>query len=1596
MKKKYFTIASALIMVGTLVSVPAENNLKDLPGVGRIVNTTAANQSPVSNNAVAAPDRTAINGETSGYKASKTEPNDGNPVQQPISKTAEAFAVTPELKSIPEAMNGATTFAGAAAFLAEAKTNKAEAARIFPFVWAENPSFENPPPALSRARSESLAPQAMPTPSLTIEGISGTDVYNIYNNALAPPSMVGDAGLNHYVQAVNHDLFRIYDKATGAPVTGITRMSTLFSGFPLNNICRRNGDVFFTPRWELMVNYDPPADRWIISRFGADRDICIAVSQTGDPTGSWYIYHFKMPENRAAQRSLIGVWTDGYYFSTRECVPGVCDTHTNGFFAFNREKMISGDATANFVYFSRPASSDSMPLPADIDGYAPPPAAVPQTFFEMDADEFGAGRTDSLLSYEFVPNYANPASSTLTAKPAVPVAAFDARYHNIEQPPNTLDSMLFSQGGALMYRVAYRNLGSVGNPVNSYVMNWTVNVSGVAPTSSAAYQAAPRWTELRRDGAGALSVFDQGTHAPDPDPTPPETRGNAGRNRWLGSIAQDNQGNLALGFSRSGPKTGQFADIVWAGRTGGQTAAGVMNEGEATMHASTGVQRTSEWGWYSVMSVDPADDCTFWYNNEYRTAENEQTSPLPFFRWNTRIGKFKFPSCAAAPKGQIAANVTYCGTGAPANNARVAANAGNFIRTTAANGNLISNIIAAPGNYTVSAVKDNLLPASTAAANATVVNGSVTHVNLCLNGVDVDATTAAITSESCAINNAADPGETMTVNLGLKIVEGNPTSNLTATLLPTGGVTSPSAPQNYGSLNTNGTPTTRSFTFTVAQNVIPETNITLTLALTDGSSNLGTVTYKIPVGRKDLPGQSFDYTGDTVVIPAQEERTIPLNVSGVTGTIQDLDFVITEKAASPSNFPGIAHTRIGELELNLTSPQGTTVRLMYFMNGITGINGGCISDNIVNTTLDDSATVSIDDACPGESETSGPLTGRFKPDSPLSAFNGENPNGTWTLRVTDYVATHFGALHAYRLVFKPFEPETCSGGGNCAQAPSGMVGWYPGEGSADDISPVTNNGTLMNGATFATGMVGQAFSFDGVNDFVQMPSNAAQDPTTTATLDAWVKFNQTPSQAGRHMEFISKGSFGSDFDLGAPTDDKFYLYISGGLNVGSTTVIQPDVWYHVAGTWDATGLKMYVNGVLENTNSTPNITRTAQPTRPLTIGNGSEFDRNQRWFSGLIDEAEIFNRALSASEIQAIFNAGGAGKCKPGTGSGLEADVAYRTTGDASIFSNDVVQVRRFLNTADTPNPNTNEFQRADSAPFNTKGDGAIQANDVVQARRYLNTADPVQTAGGPTAPTANRESIAATPDTGKSQAETPEGDPRRLYVESTATSAGQMVTVNIRVDSQFGDEAEYGFAVNYDPAVLISSNPPAIGTGNAGAAIRDCVVNPVGRINCSVGAFPNNNPASSNMGIGEISPGTNQILITVTFTVAANASPGITNVTLSNVNASNDAAQSLSISSQNGTVTINAPTAATVTVGGRVLSGTGRGIARAQVALTDGKGERRIAVTNQFGYFRFEEVRAGESYIFEVKAKRYRFADNPRVLFIGGDYGELNFTASP
>ena len=342
---------------------------------------------------------------------------------------------------------------------------------------------------------------------------------------------------------------------------------------------------------------------------------------------------------------------------------------------------------------------------------------------------------------------------------------------------------------------------------------------------------------------------------------------------------------------------------------------------------------------------------------------------------------------------------------------------------------------------------------------------------------------------------------------------------------------------------------------------------------------------------------------------------------------------------------------------------------------------------------------------------------------------------------------------------------------------------------------------------------------------------------------------------------------------------------------------------------------------------------------------------------------------------------------------GFEGDVAARPVGDGSILSNDVVQVRRFLNGTHTPDPSVNEFQRADSFPFAEKGDGAINSADVVQTRRYQNGTSPQQTAGGPLQAGGKPEALTSEDKKTGVESKSPEGNPREVRVESATASAGQMVTVNILVNA-VGNESEYGFILSYDQTKL--SNP-VIGAGTAGASVRSCNTATAGTINCSVGGFPNNQAGSSDMGIGEIATGNNQILITVTFTVSPMAPPGTTPLSLSNVNASSDAPQLFMPTATNGTVTILAPTAAAVSVSGRVLTAQGRGLRNARLTLTNTTtGEVFYARSGISGAYRFENAEAGQSYILIVTAKRYNF--NPNTLFIN-PFNELtgvDFTESP
>ena len=213
--------------------------------------------------------------------------------------------------------------------------------------------------------------------------------------------------------------------------------------------------------------------------------------------------------------------------------------------------------------------------------------------------------------------------------------------------------------------------------------------------------------------------------------------------------------------------------------------------------------------------------------------------------------------------------------------------------------------------------------------------------------------------------------------------------------------------------------------------------------------------------------------------------------------------------------------------------------------------------------------------------------------------------------------------------------------------PAGMVSWWPGDGHTGDIVD-GNHGTLTGDATFAPGMVGQAFSFDGAGDFVIVPDSSSLNPTEAITVDFWVFVTATQGE----RDIVSKDGESSDrqYLVSAASSNRFRAHISvvgtaTFQNFDGATLVLLNTWCHVAMTYDGATLKLYVNGVLDGSMpvSGPIITTT----QPVRIGGGSPPGTNPWYSPGLIDEVEIFNRALSGAEIQSIYDAGSAGKIKP-------------------------------------------------------------------------------------------------------------------------------------------------------------------------------------------------------------------------------------------------------------------------------------------------------------------------------------------------------------
>ncbi len=448
-----------------------------------------------------------------------------------------------------------------------------------------------PDPALQ----SSAGPTVATTPGLNFLGLgNGFPGFTVDS---APPDTNGAVGATQYVQWVNES-FAVFDKATGKLIYGPVPGNTLWSGF--GGGCQNNNDG------DPIVQYDKAANRWIMTQFSVSTKPylqCVAVSKTFDATGSWYRYAFQMPN--FPDYPKLGVWPDAYYISfnmfSGNSFAGarVC--------AFDRTAMLAG-AIAIQQCFQLSSSYASL-LPSDLDGATPPPAGSPNYFLN-----FG---TNSLRLWQFKVNSWNPASSTFTGPTTISVGAFTPACGGRACIPQSGTSQkLDSLGDRLMYRLAYRNFDGH----ESLVVNHSVS----ATLGSNSGSTGIRWYELRKTG-GSPTVYQQGTYAPDSS------------YRWMGSIAMDKAGNIAVGYSVSS------STMKPAIRYTGRLASDQINslQAENTIIQGNGSQqgyRLSRWGDYSAMTVDPVDDCTFWYTNEYLQSNGA-------FNWSTRIASFKFSAC---------------------------------------------------------------------------------------------------------------------------------------------------------------------------------------------------------------------------------------------------------------------------------------------------------------------------------------------------------------------------------------------------------------------------------------------------------------------------------------------------------------------------------------------------------------------------------------------------------------------------------------------------------------------------------------------------------------------------------------------------------------------------------------------------------------------------------------------------------------------------------------------------------------------------------------------------------------------------------------
>eukprot|EP00899_Mesostigma_viride_P004978 jgi/Mesvir1/14481/Mv05187-RA.4 len=457
---------------------------------------------------------------------------------------------------------------------------------------------------------------------------------------VTPPDPVGDVGRQHYVQAVNGPVrgaeFAVWNK-TGVQVKPFQQMASFFEA---GSLCRDG--VLGDP----IVVYDHLADRWVLLQIGSGPGtLCVLVSKTADPTlDQWHTYTFILPFFPDYPKLAVG--PDAYFVTVNiESADGVLPT-SPPMVALDRARMLAGlSVRATPIRYATPTTGfeNNAMTPADLDG--PPPAAwsvsgtprcglALRQFDDETLARVGQAANsthDFIEVWEMCVDFSGVTPATMTRAAEIAVSEFDSHLCNATEPVGCFpmkgtDQRLFPIHELLYHRVVFRSFSAHDVLLGSFVADADGTDLG-----------SVRWFELRRGRQenATWTLFQEGTV------TPPRPEGTAPIHRFLSSVGMDGDHNIVVGYVATG--VDMYPSLRYSGRQAWDVP-GSLPQGEYRLVDGSRGATTNRFGDYSALTVDPVDNCTFWFTGQYESLSAESA---------TWIAVFRFPSCGQGIPCQV-------------------------------------------------------------------------------------------------------------------------------------------------------------------------------------------------------------------------------------------------------------------------------------------------------------------------------------------------------------------------------------------------------------------------------------------------------------------------------------------------------------------------------------------------------------------------------------------------------------------------------------------------------------------------------------------------------------------------------------------------------------------------------------------------------------------------------------------------------------------------------------------------------------------------------------------------------------------------------